>query len=92
MKIKIENLTEYKITLFAMGEEEELFHTKSLQLASLKLRDYAVEYQPYLKEQHELNNSAWLMLRVNNYSTGEWRWIVVCRIGYPSGQDVLWMI
>lgn len=92
MKIKIENLTEYKIALFAQGEEKELFHTKSLQLASLKLRDFAVEYQPYLKEQNELNNSAWLMLRVNNHSTGEWRWMVVCRIGYPGGQDVLWMI
>lgn len=92
MKQRIENYTQYKIVLQGNLTKEELLTTDSLQVAAIKLRKYALEYAQFLRDQRDLNQSAWLVLYVINLVEDEPRPKVVCKIGAVDEIDVLCMI
>lgn len=92
MKQRIENYTQYTIALLSYPKKKELKTTESLQVAAIELRKYALEYAPFLREQRELNQSAWLALSVVNLVEDQPRPKVICRIGAVDGQEDLCMI
>lgn len=92
MKQKIRNYTKYRIELLSYFEKEVLLYTDSLQVAAIKLREYAFKYEKFLREQRELNNSAWLVLYVTNNVEAEPKAKVICRIGSVEGMEELCMI
>lgn len=92
MKQRIENYTQYTIALLSSPEKKELLTTDSLQVAAIRLREYALKYAQFLREQREINQSAWLVLYVINLVEDEPRPKVICKIGAIDGIDVLCMI
>lgn len=92
MKQRIENFTQYTIVLISFPEKEELLTTDSLQVAAIKLREYALKYADFLRKQREINQSAWLVLYVINHVEDHPTPKVVCRIGAVDGMESLCMV
>lgn len=92
MKQKIRNYTQYKIELRTFDEKKELLTTESLQVAAIRLREYALKYAQFMRYQRELNNSAWLTLYVVNITEEHPALRVICRIGAVEDMDDLCMI
>lgn len=92
MKQRIKNYTQYTIALLSAPEKKELLTTDSLQVAAIRLREYALKYAGFLREQREINQSAWLALYVLNLVEDHPTPKVVCRIGAVEDMDDLCMI
>lgn len=92
MKQRIENYTQYTIALLSSPEKQELLTTDSLQVAAIRLREYALKYAQFLREQREINQSAWLALYVVNLTDDRPQPKVICRIGAFDEIEDLCMI
>lgn len=92
MKQRIQNYTQYKIVLQGNLMKKVLLTTESLQVAAIKLRDFALEYGDFLRDQRNLNQSAWLVLYVINNVADPPIPRDICRIGAIDGFEDLCMI
>lgn len=92
MKQRIKNYTQYTIALLSSPEKKELLTTDSLQVAAIRLREYALKYADFLRGQREINQSAWLALYVLNLVEEHPTPKVVCRIGAVDDMQELCMI
>lgn len=92
MKQRIKNYTQYTIALISSNGKNELLTTDSLQVAAVRLREYALKYADFLRTQREINQSAWLALYVLNLSDIQPTPKVVCRIGAVYDMSDLCMI
>lgn len=92
MKQRIKNYTQYTIALLSSPEKKELITTDSLQVAAIRLREYALMYADFLRDQREINQSAWLALYVLNLVEEHPTPKVVCRIGAVDDMQELCMI
>lgn len=92
MKQRIKNYTQYTIALLSSPEKKELLTTDSLQVAAIRLREYALKYADFLRGQREINQSAWLALYVMNLVEEHPTPKVVCRIGAVEDMEELCMI
>lgn len=92
MKQRIRNYTQYTIALLSSPEKKELLTTDSLQVAAIRLREYALKYANFLRTQREINQSAWLALYVLNLADNQPTPKVVCRIGAVDDMSDLCMI
>lgn len=92
MKQRIKNYTQYTIALLSSPEKKELLTTDSLQVAAIRLREYALQYADFLRTQREINQSAWLALYVLNLADDRPTPKVVCRIGAIEDMGELCMI
>lgn len=92
MKQRIRNYTQYTIELLSLSGKKELLTTDSLQVAAIRLREYALKYAGFLREQREINQSAWLALYVLNLADNQPTPKVVCRIGAVYDMSDLCMI
>lgn len=92
MKQRIQNYTQYSIELLSSNGRQDLLTTESLQVAAIRLRVYAILYADFLREQREINQSAWLQLSVLNLADDKPTPKVVCRIGAVDGMQELCMV
>lgn len=92
MKQRIRNYTQYTIALLSSPEKKELLTTDSLQVAAIRLREYALKYADFLRDQREINQTAWLALYVINLADDRPTPKVVCRIGAVDWMQELCMI
>lgn len=92
MKQRIKNYTQYTIELRTFDDKEELLTTDSLQVAAIRLREYALKYAQFMRYQRECNNSAWLVLYVLNLADNKPTPRVICRIGAIDEMEDLCMI
>lgn len=92
MKQRIRNYTQYTIELLSSSGKKELLTTDSLQVAAIRLREYALKYAKFLRDQREINQSAWLALYVLNLADDQPMQKVVCRIGAVDDMSDLCMI
>lgn len=92
MKQRIKNYTQYTIALLSSLEKKELLTTDSLQVAAIRLREYALKYADFLREQREINQSAWLQLCVLNLTDEQPKPKVICKIGAVDDMEDLCMI
>lgn len=81
MKQRIRNYTQYTIELLSSSGKKELLTTDSLQVAAIRLREYALKYAKFLRDQREINQSAWLQLSVLNLTDDQPKQRVICKIG-----------
>lgn len=92
MKQRIRNYTSYTIALITNQGRMELLTTDSLQVAAIRLREYALRYDDVLRSQREMDQSAWLELCIINHIDEYPKPKVVCRIGAFYDVDDLCMI
>lgn len=92
MKQRIRNYTQYTIALQSYNGKNELLTTDSLQVAAIRLREYALKYADFMRDQREINQSAWLQLSVLNLADDKPTQKVICRIGAFDDMSDLCMI